>query len=292
MTKYFQRSLITLLFLLFSFSVFGSENNSSHSKNHSHETAEENEEHIHSDGCDHSHEEHTHDHHSCDQSHHTHIQDHHEHHHHSCDHSHDHEHHTHDHHDHDHSEACIHSYNQEHDHHSHSHNSIPLWLVIPFILLLGMIATGPVLYENFWHRNYAKIAVLLALSVTFYYLFVLKDLHHPVDSLFEYIQFIALISSLFIASGGILIKVKGKSGPIVNLTILLIGAVISNLIGTTGASMLLIRPFIRVNKDRLKVYHIVFFIFMVSNVGGALTPIGDPPLFLGFLEGVPFFLTS
>jgi Na+/H+ antiporter NhaD/arsenite permease-like protein len=107
----------------------------------------------------------------------------------------------------------------------------------------------------------------------------------------EYVQFIALLSSLYIASGGILIQVDKKGAPLTNVGILVIGSVIANLIGTTGASMLLIRPFIRVNRGRIQPYHIIFFIFMISNVGGALTPIGDPPLFLGFLRGVPFFWT-
>jgi len=107
--------------------------------------------------------------------------------------------------------------------------------------------------------------------------------------LVEYLSFIALLGSLFVASGGILIKVDKKATPIANTLFLLLGAVISNVIGTTGASMLLIRPFMRMNKGRIRPYHIIFFIFVVSNVGGGLTPIGDPPLFLGFLKGVPFF---
>jgi len=98
------------------------------------------------------------------------------------------------------------------------------------------------------------------------------------------------LSSLFVASGGILIKVDKKATPWLNAGILLFGSVIANIIGTTGASMLLIRPFIKINKDRIKPYHIIFFIFLVSNIGGCLTPIGDPPLFLGFLRGVRFFL--
>ena len=172
-----------------------------------------------------------------------------------------------------------------------AHHSAPGWTVIPFVLLLLMIATGPLFYEHFWHKNYPKIAIMLALLVVSYYLFVLHNTHSPIHAAFEYIQFIALLASLFIASGGIVIKVNKKSTPKVNIIILLIGAVVSNLIGTTGASMLLIRPFIRLNKNRIQAYHIIFFIFMVSNIGGSLTPIGDPPLFLGFLKGVPFFWT-
>lgn len=167
----------------------------------------------------------------------------------------------------------------------------PSWLVLPFVLLLLMIATGPLLYERFWHKHYPKVAMLLAGLVVGYYLLVLHNFSKPVEALMEYIQFIALIAALYMASGGILIKVNRKGTPATNLCLLLGGAVLANLIGTTGASMLLIRPYIRLNQGRLGVYHIVFFICIVSNVGGALTPIGDPPLFLGFLKGVPFFWT-
>ncbi len=175
--------------------------------------------------------------------------------------------------------------------HEEEHSVAPLWLVIPFVALLLMIATGPLFYEDFWHHNYPKIAIILAVLVVIYYLFVLHNVHAPVHALAEYVQFIALLSSLYIASGGILIQIDKKSTPLANVALLLIGAAIANLIGTTGASMLLIRPFIRLNKNNIQPYHIIFFIFMVSNVGGSLTPIGDPPLFLGFLKGVPFFWT-
>lgn len=171
------------------------------------------------------------------------------------------------------------------------HHVAPLWLVIPFVTLLLMIATGPLFYEHFWHHNYPKIAVGFAVLVVLYYLFVLDNVHAPVHALAEYVQFIALLASLYVASGGILIEIDKKATPLANVSLLLIGAVASNLIGTTGASMLLIRPFIRLNKGNIQAYHVVFFILMVSNVGGSLTPIGDPPLFLGFLKGVPFFWT-
>jgi len=171
------------------------------------------------------------------------------------------------------------------------HHVTPAWLVIPFVVLLLMIATGPLFYEHFWHKNYPKIAISLALLVVFYYLFILNNVHGPVHAMAEYVQFIALLASLYIASGGILIQIDKKATPMANVTLLVIGALISNLIGTTGASMLLIRPFIRLNKGNIQAYHIIFFIFMVSNVGGSLTPIGDPPLFLGFLKGIPFFWT-
>ncbi|WP_422389237.1 sodium:proton antiporter [Cardinium endosymbiont of Tipula unca] len=164
----------------------------------------------------------------------------------------------------------------------------PLWLAIPFVVLLLMIATGPLFFPHFWHKHYPKIAVFLAAFVVFYYFFFLKNKVKPVEAAAEYIQFMALIIALYVTTGGILIKVHAKATPLANIILLAIGAIAANLIGTTGASMLFIRPYLRLNKHRIKVYHIVFFIFIVSNVGGALTPIGDPPLFLGFIKGVPF----
>ncbi len=163
------------------------------------------------------------------------------------------------------------------------------FMVLPFIVLLAMIATGPLFYHHVWERNYPKISLFLGAITVFYYLFFLSDTYSLRHTAAEYLSFIALLSSLFVAAGGILIKVDKKATPMLNSIILLFGAVIANVIGTTGASMLLIRPFIKLNKDRIKPFHIVFFIFTVSNVGGALTPIGDPPLFLGFLKGVEFF---
>lgn len=178
-----------------------------------------------------------------------------------------------------------------HEEGAHHSEAAAGWSVIPFALLLIMIATGPLFYEHFWHKNYPKVSIALAVIVVLYYLFSLSNSHSPVHALAEYIQFISLLAALYIASGGIMISIDKASTPMANVVILLIGGVVSNLIGTTGASMLLIRPFIRLNKDRIKAYHIIFFIFMVSNIGGSLTPIGDPPLFLGFLKGVPFFWT-
>ena len=168
----------------------------------------------------------------------------------------------------------------------------PIWLVIPFIGLLLMIATGPLMYRHHWHHHYPKYAVGFGLIVTAYYLFVLHDWHPMMHALAEYLSFIALVASLFIAASGIFLKVNARGTPLANVGLLSIGAVIANLIATTGAAMLFIRPYMRLNQGRLKPYHIVFFIFIVANVGGALTPIGDPPLFLGFLRGVPFFWTA
>ena len=138
-------------------------------------------------------------------------------------------------------------------------------------------------------RRYAYVCLILSSIPLIYYFIILKNGPRMINTAFEYFSFIALIGSLFIVSGGIHIRIKGRSTPHANVILLAIGAVISNFLGTTGASMVLIRPYIRVNRYRISGYHIVFFIFIVSNIGGLLTPIGDPPLFLGYLKGVPFF---
>ena len=167
--------------------------------------------------------------------------------------------------------------------------SVSLFWSAPFVLLLGSIAVLPLLAKHWWEKNYARVSLGLGSLVLFYYL---VGLHRPealVHTASEYVSFICLIGSLFIVSGGIHIRVKGEAKPWVNCLFLLIGAVLANFLGTTGASMILIRPWIRMNKYRITAAHIIFFIFIVSNVGGALTPIGDPPLFLGYLKGVPFF---
>jgi len=171
-----------------------------------------------------------------------------------------------------------------------SHYLPPVWLSAPFIFLLLMIATGPLLYPRFWEDHYTKVSIGLGGIVALYYMLVIdhgtRILMHSLE---EYLSFLALITSLFVASGSILVRIERRGSPLTNGAILFIGALLSNLIGTTGASMLLIRPYMRINEGRIKAFHIVFFIFIVSNIGGALTPIGDPPLFLGFLKGVPFF---
>ncbi|HLP18312.1 MAG TPA: sodium:proton antiporter [Bacteroidota bacterium] len=162
-------------------------------------------------------------------------------------------------------------------------------LTIPFIALLAAIAVAPFINRHWWEKNYPVVSTSLGGIVVAYYLFILGNVPRVLLTLHEYVSFIVLIGSLFIVSGGIHFQLKGKAEPVSNVAILAFGALISNLVGTTGASMLLIRPYIRVNKFRIKPFHIIFFIFIVSNVGGALTPIGDPPLFLGYLKGIPFF---
>ncbi len=165
----------------------------------------------------------------------------------------------------------------------------PYSMVLPFAILLLCIALMPLFALHFWEHHYPKFAIGLGLIVAIYYGFFQNSwvpLHHAAQ---EYVSFIALIGSLFVISGGINIRVKGYSTPSLNTLFLLVGAVLTDIIGTTGASMLMIRPWIKMNQYRVTGFHIVFFIFIVSNVGGCLTPIGDPPLFLGFLRGVPFW---
>jgi len=162
-------------------------------------------------------------------------------------------------------------------------------MVIPFVVLLLCIALMPFIHKHFWEHHYPKVAIGLGLVTAIYYVVVLHNAPRMLMSLVEYAGFMALIGSLFVIAGGIHINMTGRSTPAVNTGLLALGAIVANLIGTTGASMLLIRPFLRINKHRVAPYHVVFFIFLVSNIGGALTPIGDPPLFLGYLKGVPFF---
>ena len=163
------------------------------------------------------------------------------------------------------------------------------WMILPFAVLLGTIALAPLLAGKWWLKHYPKVAIGLGAITLGYYLFGLHAGTRVLHVAHEYVSFIALIGSLFVVSGGIHIRVKGEATPTVNVIFLLVGALLANVLGTTGASMLLIRPWIRMNKYRITAHHIVFFIFIVSNVGGCLTPIGDPPLFLGYLKGVPFW---
>jgi Na+/H+ antiporter NhaD/arsenite permease-like protein len=170
---------------------------------------------------------------------------------------------------------------------------IPLWLSAPFGLLLLLIATMPLSpprIKHLWDRFYPFVSVGLGAAVAIYYLARVPAGGPAVGhTLADYLSFICLVGSLFVVAGGIHLKVKGEATPVANVVFLAIGAVVANVIGTTGASMVLIRPWVRMNKIRIGPYHVVFFIFIVSNVGGALTPVGDPPLFLGLLRGVPFF---
>ena len=152
-----------------------------------------------------------------------------------------------------------------------------------------LIAAAPLLLPRLWEKYHAQAAVGLGLWTVCFYLFGLHRAAPLGHAASEYLSFLSLVGALYVVSGGILLKVKGEATPLENCLFLFLGALLANLLGTTGASMLLIRPWIRMNKYRITDFHIVFFIFIVSNVGGCLTPIGDPPLFLGFLKGVPFW---
>lgn len=167
--------------------------------------------------------------------------------------------------------------------------SVPLPWVLPFVLLLACIATMPFIATHFWEKHYQWVAIGLGVVVALYYSFFLNVAASIAKSLGEYISFIFLLGALFVISGGILIRIRRQATPLVNTVLLGVGAILANVFGTTGASMLLIRPYLRINRGHIRPYHVVFFIFSVSNLGGALTPIGDPPLFLGYLKGVPFF---
>lgn len=174
-------------------------------------------------------------------------------------------------------------------------SSLPVWSGIPFVGLLLSLAFVPLVAPRFWHRYYpycvAAWGLLLAVPfIGFYGKPAVQETAHML--LLDYIPFMILLLSLFTVAGGIYIKGALKGTPPTNLIILLTGTMMASWIGTTGASMLLIRPLIRTNRIRKTRTHIIiFFIFLVSNIGGALTPQGDPPLFLGFLRGVPFFWT-
>ncbi len=174
---------------------------------------------------------------------------------------------------------------------------LTVWWVVPFACMLLSIAILPLATPHFWHKNFGKVAVFwgLAFLVPFTFQFGFSiALYELLHTLFlEYIPFIILLLSLFTISGGIRMKGNLVGKPVVNALILLLGTILASWMGTTGAAMLLIRPLLRANAHRkYKVHTVVFFIFLVANIGGSLTPLGDPPLFLGFLKGVSFFWTT
>jgi len=171
-----------------------------------------------------------------------------------------------------------------------------IW-VVPFACMLLSIAICPLVAGHFWHHHYGKIAAgwglafLIPCAVVFGAGVAFEQFMHAMIA--EYIPFIILLFSLFTVAGGIRLKGSLAGTPMVNTGILLSGTILASWMGTTGAAMLFIRPLLRANAHRkYRVHSVVFFIFLVANIGGALTPLGDPPLFLGFLKGVPFFWTS
>jgi Na+/H+ antiporter NhaD/arsenite permease-like protein len=170
--------------------------------------------------------------------------------------------------------------------------TVSLAWVLPFAGLLICIAVLPLVMPHRWEHNGVKAVVALGCGLPVAIYVGLVDLNAVLHELHEYVSFIVLLGSLFTISGGLVLRGDIKATPGVNTIFLGVGAVLANFVGTTGASMLLIRPVLRTNSQRKHTRHLpVFFIFLVSNIGGALTPLGDPPLFLGFLRGVPFFWT-
>jgi len=174
---------------------------------------------------------------------------------------------------------------------------------LPFVLLLAAIAILPLVAGHWWHRhpaatalgehrNKALVALLLSLPTAFYLSLQPHGVGALLHELQDYVSFILMLTALYVIAGGLVIRGALSASPLVNSSILLTGAILANFIGTTGASMLLIRPMLRINARRRRRGHVpLFFIFIVSNAGGLLTPLGDPPLFLGFLGGVDFFWT-
>jgi len=181
----------------------------------------------------------------------------------------------------------------------HGHDNLgeflPLWSCIPFAGMLLSIALFPLMAPDFWHHHFGKISAFWAATLGIPFLVAYRGLAvyeilHII--LADYVPFIILLWSLYTISGGILLRGTLRGTPVLNTAILLIGTLLASWMGTTGAAMLLIRPFLRANTHRKnRTFMVVFFIFLVANVGGSLTPLGDPPLFLGFLHGVSFFWT-
>ena len=172
---------------------------------------------------------------------------------------------------------------------------LPLWSILPFIGILLSIALLPLVAPHFWHHHFGKISVFWALvmAIPFWWAFHDSAIHEILHVyLLDYVPFIILLWALFTVAGGIYLRGTLIGTPSANTGMLALGTALASWMGTTGAAMLMIRPFLRANKFRKnRTFMICFFIFLVANIGGALTPLGDPPLFLGFLHGVPFFWT-
>src|SRR5437867_3198091 len=143
-------------------------------------------------------------------------------------------------------------------------------------------------YKSLWERYYHLVALFLAAVTTGYYLFGIRQPKRILHEAGDYIHFMALVVSLFVVAGGIHVQIRGRATPFFNCVLLFLGTIAGNVLGTIGASMLFIRPWIRVNKYRYTGLHTAFFLFLVSNLGGGLTPM-EPPPFLGYLKGVPFW---
>ncbi len=172
---------------------------------------------------------------------------------------------------------------------------LPLWSCLPFAGILLSIALLPLIAPEFWHHHFGKISAFWALLLggPFLVAYRWEALHEILHIILaDYVPFIVLLWALYTVSGGILLRGRLRGTPVVNVVMLLIGTVLASWMGTTGSAMLLIRPFLQANRHRKnRTFMVVFFIFLVANIGGSLSPLGDPPLFLGFLHGVRFFWT-
>ena len=168
----------------------------------------------------------------------------------------------------------------------------PLWTVTPFLLMLAVIALCPLVIPHWWESNRNKLLVSATLGAPVLALYLARRPGALLDTAEEYVSFVVLLAGLYVVSGGILLRGDLEATAVTNTAFLGVGALLASVIGTTGASMLLIRPLLQTNRERRHVRHtVIFFVFLVSNVGGMLTPLGDPPLFLGYLRGVPFAWT-
>lgn len=180
-------------------------------------------------------------------------------------------------------------------HHGVDGSKLPLWSVIPFVGMLLSIAIVPLINFHFWEHHYGKFSLAWIAILSIPFLIAYKgdgwyEIVHIV--LLDYVPFIILLAALFTCAGGICLKGSLRGSPVVNTILIAIGTALASWMGTTGAAMLLIRPILRANEWRkYRVHVVVFFIFLVANIGGSLTPLGDPPLFLGFLKGIDFFWT-
>jgi Na+/H+ antiporter NhaD/arsenite permease-like protein len=169
---------------------------------------------------------------------------------------------------------------------------LPAYTVVPFVAMLLAIAVCPLWIPHWWESNRNKLIVACALGLPVVGLYAARRPHALLESAEEYVSFILLLTALYVIAGGIRLSGDLEATPLVNTTFMATGSVLASFLGTTGASMLLIRPVLQTNRQRTRIAHtVVFFIFLVSNVGGLLTPLGDPPLFLGYLQGVPFAWT-
>jgi Na+/H+ antiporter NhaD/arsenite permease-like protein len=169
---------------------------------------------------------------------------------------------------------------------------LSLWWVSFFVVMLLGIAILPLAAEKWFHPNKNKILFSAVLGLPVIGMFLYKDYHAVLHEAQEYVSFMVLLGSLFIISGGILVQTDRRATPMVNTFFIALGSILASFMGTTGAAMLLIRPLLETNKQRThKIHTVIFFIFLVANIGGCLTPLGDPPLFMGYLAGVPFVWT-